>query len=122
MTLCDTNVFIYAFNGRKDTIDKLTEIGLTNIVLSSVCVMELYRGMSNAVELAQLKKKIKYFDVWEINNDVSKLATKLIENYRLSHGLQIPDAFIGATAIVHQTPLFTYNIKDFHFMPGIKII
>jgi predicted nucleic acid-binding protein len=69
-----------------------------------------------------MKRKIKYFDVIEINDDASKLATKLIENYRLSHNLQIPDAIIGATAIIHQLPLFTYNIKDFAFMPGIKLI
>ena len=120
MTLCDTNVFIYAFNGRQDTIDKLTEIGFQDIVLSSISVMELYQGMGNKVELAQMKRKIKYFDVIEINDDASKLATKLIENFRLSHNLQIPDAIIGATAIIHQLPLFTYNIKDFAFMPGIK--
>jgi predicted nucleic acid-binding protein len=122
MTLCDTNVFIYAFNGRQDTIDKLTEIGFQDIVLSSISVMELYQGMGNKVELAQMKRKIKYFDVIEINDDASKLATKLIENYRLSHNLQIPDAIIGATAIIHQLRLFTYNIKDFAFMPGIKLI
>jgi len=122
MTLCDTNVFIYAFNGRQDTIDKLTEIGFQDIVLSSISVMELYQGMGNKVELAQMKRKIKYFDVIEINDDASKLATKLIENYRLSHNLQIPDAIIGATAVIHQLPLFTYNIKDFAFMPGIKLI
>lgn len=28
----------------------------------------------------------------------------LIEKFRLSHNLQIPDAIIGATAIVHQIP------------------
>ncbi|MEP6614128.1 MAG: type II toxin-antitoxin system VapC family toxin [Mucilaginibacter sp.] len=122
MTLCDTNVFIYAFNGRQDTIDKLTEIGFQNIVLSSISVMELYQGMGNKVELAQMKRKIKYFDVIEINDDASKLATKLIENFKLSHNLQIPDAIIGATAIIYQLPLFTYNIKDFAFMPGIKLI
>jgi len=122
MTLCDTNVFIYAFNGRRDTIDKLTEIGFQNIVLSSISVMELYQGMGNKVELAQMKRKIKYFDVIEINDDASKLAAKLIENYKLSHNLQIPDAIIGATAIIYQLPLFTYNIKDFAFMPGIKLI
>ena len=122
MTLCDTNVFIYAFNGRQDTIDKLTEIGFQDIVLSSISVMELYQGMGNKVELAQMKRKIKYFDVIEINDDASKLATKLIENYRLSHNLQIPDAIIGATAVIHQLPLFTYNFKDFAFMPGIKLI
>jgi predicted nucleic acid-binding protein len=36
MVLCDTNIFISAFNGRVDTIDQLSKIGLADIVLSSI--------------------------------------------------------------------------------------
>jgi len=60
--------------------------------------------------------------VIEIDQAISKTATSLIENFKLSHGLQIPDAIIGATASVHQIPLFTYNVKDFDFIPGIILI
>jgi len=35
MVLCDTNIFINAFNERQDTIDELDQIGKENIVLSS---------------------------------------------------------------------------------------
>ncbi|CAN5280577.1 hypothetical protein BH09BAC6_BH09BAC6_35670 [soil metagenome] len=69
-----------------------------------------------------MKKKIKYFDVIEINIETSKLATSLIENFKLSQGLQIPDAIIGATAVVHQIPFLTYNVKDFNFIPHIELI
>ena len=119
MVLCDTNIFISAFNGRQDTIDQLDRIGLEEIVLSSVTVMELLQGMGNKEELAQMKKKIKYFDVVQIDEAISLKATEFIEIYKLSHGLSIPDAIIGATAIVHQIPLYTYNIRDFDFLPGI---
>jgi len=122
MVLCDTNVLIHAFNGRQDTIDRLVAIGLAEVTLSAITVMELYQGAANKVELAQLKRKIKYYDVAEIDNATSRLAATLIEKFKLSHGLQIPDAIIGATAVVHQIPLFTYNTKDFHFIPGISLI
>ena len=122
MVLCDTNIFIHAFNGRQTTIDRLNEIGLDQIVLSVITVMELYQGMNNKTELAQLKRKIKYYDVVDIDIATSKLATNLMENFRLSHGLQIPDAIIGATVVIHQIPFFTYNVKDFNFIPGIKLI
>jgi hypothetical protein len=45
----------------------------------------------------------------------------LLENFKLSHDLQIPDALIGATAITNDLPLFTYNVKDFSFMPGLTL-
>jgi hypothetical protein len=122
MVLCDTNIFIYAFNGKQETIDKLQSIGLENVVISSITVMELLQGMRNKTELIQAKKKIRYFDVVEINLEISKLATHYIEDFNLSHGLQIPDAIIGATAVILQIPLNTYNVKDFKFLPGIVLI
>jgi len=122
MILCDTNVFIHAFNGRQVTIERLQEIGLNEVALSVITVMELYQGMSNKTELAQMKRKIRYYDVVEIDVETSKLATILIENFKLSHGLQIPDTIIGATAVIHQIPFFTYNTKDFDFIPGITLI
>jgi predicted nucleic acid-binding protein len=121
MILCDTNIFISAFNGKQNAIDTMEQIGFDNIVISSITLMELFQGMGNKHELAQMKKKIKYYDVIEINSQVSKLATTFIENYKLSHGLQIPDALIGATAVILNIELFTYNVKDFSFMPDLKL-
>jgi predicted nucleic acid-binding protein len=119
MVLCDTNILIQAFNGHKETIEQLNIIGYPNIVLSAITVMELLQGMGNKIELAQMKKKIKYFDVVQLDDQISEKAIGFIEQFRLSHHLQIPDAIIGATAVVHQIPFFTYNLKDFKFMPTI---
>ena len=121
MILCDTNIFIRAFNEMQDTIDQLQIIGFENIVLSSVSVMELYQGMGNKKELAAMKKKIRYYDVVQIDADISRKAIELIENYKLSHGLMIPDALIGATALTYDFTLFTHNLKDFEYMPSIKL-
>jgi len=54
-----------------------------------------------------MKKKIKYHDIVEIDIETSKLATTFIEKFKLSHGLQIPDAIIRATAVTHNLPLFS---------------
>lgn len=83
--------------------------------------MELYQGMGNKKELEVMKKKIKYYDVITIDENVSKLAQELVEQYSLSHGLKIPDAIIGATAIIFSIEIFTYNVKDFYYLPGIKL-
>ncbi len=121
MIICDTNIFINAFNGNNDTIRELTSIGHENIAISTVTVMELFQGMGNKSQMAAMKKRIKYYDVIEINPTISRLARKYVEKYKLSQGLQIPDAIIGATAVVHRVELYTYNIKDFSFIPGIKL-
>ncbi len=121
MILCDTNVFIHAFNENQTTIAQLNLIGIKNIAISAITLMELYQGMGNKSELARMKKAMRYYDVVQIDNDISKMAIELIEKFNLSHGLQIPDAIIGATAIIYEIPLYTYNVKDFKFMPNIKL-
>lgn len=77
--------------------------------------------MGNKTELAQMKKKIKYYDIIQFDEKISEKSIELIERFKLSHHLQIPDAIIGATAIIHQLELYTYNRKDFEFMPNIKL-
>jgi predicted nucleic acid-binding protein len=121
MILCDTNIFIHAFNGHETTITQLQKIGLEEIALSAITLMELYQGMGNKAELAQMKKKLRFFDSVHIDKNISNMAIDLITEFKLSHGLQIPDAIIGATGIIYKIPLYTYNVKDFKFMPNINL-
>jgi len=43
------------------------------------------------------------------------------EKYKLSHGLDMPDSLIAATAIELDMSLFTYNKRDFRFISGIRL-
>jgi len=83
--------------------------------------MELLQGTRNKTETIQLKKKLKAYHIIHFNEATSKLTIELIEKFRLSHGLLIPDAIIAATAITFNLKLFTYNLKDFAFIPDIRI-
>ena len=121
MILCDTNVFIEAFKKNPSTMELLRQIGFHNIALSAITLMELYFGALNKNELTQIKSRLGSLSVINIDIKISKAATSLIEKYSKSHGLQIPDALIAATAISEQIDLFTYNLKDFRFIEGIKL-
>lgn len=66
-----------------------------------------------------MREKIKFYDVVQIDNAVSEKAIEFIEAYNFSRGLKIPDAIIGATAVIHQIAIYTNNLKDFDFLPGI---
>jgi predicted nucleic acid-binding protein len=68
-----------------------------------------------------MRKSIAQYNVVDITSEVSELSVKQIEQFSLSHHLQIPDSIIGATAIIFDLPLFTYNTKDFKFMPNIRL-
>ena len=119
MILCDTNILINFFANRPDTIESMKTIGTENVLLSAITVAELYQGMSNKKELQKMRKNIKFYDIIHIDTLISDKMTTLIHDYKLSHGLTIPDALIAATALVYKIPLFTYNTRDFIFIPGI---
>ena len=121
MILCDTNVIIEALKGDDKTIKIIERIGLENIAISSVTVMELYFGAFNKRELNKIKKHLKALNIVHFDNNVSELAVRLIESYSKSHGLQIPDAIIAATALSLGIKVFTLNLRDFRYIDGLKL-
>jgi predicted nucleic acid-binding protein len=121
LILCDTNVFISLFAEIPATISTLQKIGSKNVLVSSVSVMELYRGMENKKEMRAMAAKINQYNILHFTEDASTKALELLMGYKLSHNLTIPDAIIGAMSIVFNLPLFTYNAKDFKYMPGIQL-
>ncbi|MCB0519088.1 MAG: type II toxin-antitoxin system VapC family toxin [Saprospiraceae bacterium] len=119
--ICDSNIFIHYFNGDTSTSLEVRRIGLNNVIMPSVTTMELFRGMQNKNKMAWMKKRVKDFNLLHIDIPISEKALELIESYRLSQDLKLPDALIGAMSVVYQLPLFTYNKKDFKYMPGIVL-
>jgi predicted nucleic acid-binding protein len=121
LILCDTNIFISWFTGNEKTIAALQEIGLENILIPSVTTLELIQGIRNKQELVQFRKKLKNYNIIHFNEKTSQIAIQLMEAFKLSKGLLIPDAIIAATALAYNFQLFTYNLKDFNFIPDLRL-
>ena len=121
MILCDTDVIIEYMKGNKAAKKEILEIGIENIAVSSVSLMELFYGALNKRELNKIKKALNSFKIIHVDTRISNKAVELIEKYYKSHGLEPPDALIGATAIVGNIELFTYNSRDFKFIDGLRL-
>jgi predicted nucleic acid-binding protein len=121
MVLCDTDVIIEYLKGNKKTKRELEKIKMENITLSIITLMEIYFGALNKKELNNIKRVLGNFNILKVNEDISDLAIDMVLKYSKSHGLRIPDSLIGATAVYYDIPLFTYNIKDFHFIKNINL-
>jgi len=119
--LCDSCVIIDFMNGRSQELDELINNG-TILFINSIIEMELIQGARDKKELRIIENKLHGFRLLNMQQDIFDLATELVRNYRLSHNLALPDAIIGATAIFYQMPLFTYNRKDFKFLPEIQLL
>jgi predicted nucleic acid-binding protein len=107
-------------NGHSPELDDLLNNGAI-LFINSIIEMELLQGARDKKELQVIKKKLHSFRLLIMQQDIFDLATQYICDYRLSHSLTLPDAVIGATAIFYQTPLLTYNRKDFKFLPEIQL-
>ena len=118
--ILDTNILIEILKNNKDTIKIVEQYSLHYI--SEITKMELFYGAFNKQELNKLNKFISLFELVPVNESISNRASKLIYTYAKSHNLTIPDAIIASTAIELNLPLFTYYIKDFHYINDIKIL
>ena len=118
--LCDTCVIIDFMSGRNLELGELMKNNAT-LFINSIIEMELLQGARSKVELQRIEKKLRVFRLLNLQQPIFDLATQFIREYRLSKGLLLPDAVIGATAIYYQMPLFTLNRKDFGFLPAITL-
>ena len=109
--LIDTDVLILYMRG--NTKAKHLIRNTNGFSISVVTYIELVQGLRNKEELSILRK---FFKSWNatiiyINEDISTKAMFLVEQYFLSHSIQLADALIGATSMVYGLPLLTANTK-----------
>jgi predicted nucleic acid-binding protein len=124
--VCDTDVMIDFWDvssvrhlKTKSVLEN--NIGLDNVVLSVITRMELLMGAANKSEETKIKKNLNRFNIALINNEITMEAMQLFDPYRLSHGIAIPDCFIGSTAKILNLELFTFNLKDFRYIQKLKL-
>jgi hypothetical protein len=121
MILCDINILIEFYKGNSDIVQKLRRVGLSNLAVSVITVGELYFGAKDKRELGQIKKNLSLLNQIPLDADISARFLSLLEGYALSHKLSVPDALIAATALSQNISLYTLNLKDFQFIPDLKL-
>ena len=119
--LLDTDVLIWYLRGNQNAYDLIHSIG--EFAISAVTYMELVQGMRNKDELRNLKKALKQWRVKTIymDNEISALALFYVEEYFLSHSMQLADALIGATCATHGMTLYTANDKHYRVIKDLDI-
>ena len=119
--LVDTDVLIWHLRGYAQATRRLDQ--LPALTISAVSYLEVLQGMRNKAELVAVQKMLhkRQAAVLPITEAITQQATSLMEALTLSHGLQMGDALIAATALVHQLPVLTGNVKHFAAVPGLLI-
>jgi len=119
--LVDTDVLIWHLRGYPQATRRLDQ--LPTLALSAVSYLEVLQGIRNKAELQAVQKMLlrRQALVLPITEAVTRRATELMEAMTLSHGLQMGDALIAATALDHGWPLLTGNVRHFAAVPSLLI-
>jgi predicted nucleic acid-binding protein len=121
MMLVDTDVLIWHLRGYPQATRRLD--GLSSLTLSAVSYLEILQGMRNKAELVAVKKMlhIRAATMLPVSEAITHRAIELMEAITLSHGLQIGDALIAATALEHGLAVLSANVKHFGAVQGLRL-
>lgn len=120
----DTSILIDYY--RKKEKSKSVFFGLTKRYnLFSVSIITEYEIMIGA-KPEQVDFWHNFFDrvtVLPFTKEVNDTAIAVTQQLKAVNKLiEIPDIFIGATALAHQMPLATLNVKHFERIDGLSIV
>ena len=119
--MLDTNIVIDFLRQKPEVITFIDNYGKENLAISPIVAMEIYQGVLDKTDLDRTRKRLKGFATLDLNNEIISLALQLQLRYILSHRMGIPDSIIAATALIFNLELRTYNLKDFRFIPTLKV-
>lgn len=115
----DSNIVIYAFQ------PKYQASGLEDFLLqgdfsvSNVTRLEVMGYWRNSdAEFARFALFFDAVHVFAVSSEIIDLAIQL----RRQKNMGLADAIIAATALRHQLPLVTHNIRDFQRIEGLELI
>ncbi len=121
MVLVDTDVLIWYLRGNEKAYKTIEN--LESFSISVVTYMELVQGMRNKKELNSLRQALRAWNcrILYLTEEISAKAMFAVEQHFLSHAMQLADALIGFTAIVHGLSLLTGNDKHYKTIKGLLI-
>ena len=125
--LLDSNIWIYAMNGRHPELrEKLESLPLDDVYLSDIVAGELAFGWENSTSPVTTKRKVEQF-----LNHFPTLSTDAASARiygQLRHTLQsrgapigMNDFWIAAQALAHKMILVTRNTREFARVDGLKL-
>lgn len=120
--IVDTNIIIDLLNGKKEAFKFLDSNLRNNLLLSVVSVSEIYAGIRGEKEVQLLEDLLTIFELIPVNKSIAVEAGFLINKFRASHGIEIPDALIAATANYLKMPVASLNKKHFSVLTNDLVV
>ncbi len=118
----DTDVVVWALRGNLKAAHAINDAA--NRALSIVSLMELLQGARSKLEARQIQQFLRQlrFRVLPLSEPIGSAAAAVISQHALTHGIQVADALIAASALEWDDSLCTGNIKHFRPIRGLSVV
>jgi len=113
--LVDSDILIEVFRGRNaDLVSKWIDLSNSDaaVLYSPVSVAELWAG-ARPNEYDTLSNLFRALTCIPIDAEAGRQAGVYLRQYRRSHGIEIADALIAASAAANRAELWTRNRKHY---------
>jgi predicted nucleic acid-binding protein len=118
--LVDTCILIDVLRGRVEAADFVVGLDAPPLV-SAVTIAELFAGVRDGRERAALERMAGACRIVPVDEVLAEQGGLLFRSYRRSHGTDLLDAIIAATALMLDRPLATLNRKHFPMLEKLVV-
>lgn len=114
--LLDSDTIIWHLRGREKVTEMLKDLQKFGVpTCSALSVLEVQVGVKKGEE-AKTDQFFKSLKIIDVNLEIANKAAHLISEYRIKGiTVDIPDAVIAGTCILHDLVLVTFNTKHYPF-------
>lgn len=124
--LLDTSICVFFLRGKLNLADKIREVGLENIYISEVTILELYFGAENSNNPTKsylaVEKFLSGLKIVPLFGVMKRYAKEKVRLRRIGKPMHDEfDLLIGVTAAENKLTLVTDNVKDFLNIEDLKL-
>lgn len=129
MLVLDSNTISYYFRGDPQVVPRLQAVRPADLGVPAIVEYELRYGLlrmpieAATPRLAALAQLLKPLQVLPFDSECAAIAAQLRVSLE-SAGIPIGphDTLIAATALRHQAPLVTRNVREFSRVAGLRLV
>ena len=119
--ILDADVLIDIDKKRPNALAWINSLNVLPSV-SGIAALELKQGCRNSIELRQMERLLRPFDiVWPTEADMNRALVEYAV-LRLTYSLGLLDSLIASTAVGLNETVATFNVRHFRAVPGLVTV
>jgi hypothetical protein len=119
----DTDILIDFSQDHTEAVQTIAQLEKNyELCISVIVAMELYAGGRSKKELAKIDTFLEDFKISFLTKNISEQALAWMREFRSSHGVEINDMLIAATAFSTNTAFISKNQKHYRFLPDLDLL